>query len=211
MNFGVVDKGWLLAICVLLPAGHASGSASESTQSHSDHVAKAWTVERVVASLKEDRESSVSFVEMTHSSLLTEPLIARGVLRFIPPSTLEKEVQEPYRERYIIEGDLVIFESERKSVKKTISLEDYPSLRAFVEAIRAAFTGNAAQLKQIYELTLDGNWRSWTLALRPRDASAKSLVDHILLAGSEGRLDAITVRAPDGDRSVITLSPGNPP
>jgi len=195
----------------LLLAGSATGAAAESASSFGDDPRNAWTVEQVVASLKEERKSSVSFEEATHSSLLTKPLIARGVLRFTPPSRLEKEVLEPYRERYVVEGDLVTFESERKHVKKTISLEDYPGLRWFVDAFRAGFTGDAAQLRQTYETSLDGNRRKWTLLLRPRDPAGQSMVDSIQFSGSEGRIETITIRTPDGDRSVMTLSEGRSP
>jgi len=72
-------------------AGSIAGAAVESPPSHGDRSNNAWTVEQVVASLKEGREPSVSFEEAIYSSLLTEPLIVRGVLRFTPPATLEKE------------------------------------------------------------------------------------------------------------------------
>ena len=199
---------WLLSLFVLLLSGNVAGAAVESTPSHGERSSNAWTVEQVVAALKDGREPSVSFEEATYSSLLTEPLIVRGTLRFMPPSTLEKEVLEPYRERYVIEGDLVTFESDRKHVKKTISLEDYPALRSFVEAFRASFTGDVAQLKNVYETTVDGTSRQWTLLLRPLDPAGKSMVDYLLLSGSEGRIDTIAIRAPDGDRSVMTLSRG---
>ena len=199
---------WLLSLFVLLLSGNVAGAAVESTPSHGDRSSNAWTVEQVVAALKDGREPSVSFEEATYSSLLTEPLIVRGTLRFTPPSMLEKEVLEPYRERYVIEGDLVTFESDRKHVKKTISLEDYPALRSFVEAFRASFTGDVAQLKHVYETTVDGTSRQWTLLLRPHDQAGKSMVDYLLLSGSEGRIDTIAIRAPDGDRSVMTLRRG---
>jgi len=188
----------------LLLAGTVA--AAENASSRGDDVTGAWTVEQVVASLKEERQTAVPFEEATYSSVLTEPLISRGLLRFTPPSRLEKEVLEPYRERYIVEGDLVTFESERKRVKKTISLEDYPGLRGFVEAFRVGLTGDAVQLKQMYETALDGNREKWTLQLRPRDQAGQSMVDSIQFSGSHGRIGTITIRAPDGDRSVMTLS-----
>ena len=199
---------WLLPLCALLLAGSVAGAAVERSLSHSEHSNNGWTVEQVVASLKEGREPSVSFEETTYSSLLTEPLIVHGTLRFTPPSTLEKEVTEPYRERYLIEGDRVTFESERKHVKKTISLEDYPALRSFVEAFRATLTGDVAQLKQVYETTVEGTSRQWTLLLRPYDPAGKSMIDYLLLSGSEGHIATIAIRAPDGDRSVMTLRRG---
>lgn len=211
MTFGRIRTRWFLPLCLLLVAGHAAREAVEAMPALGDQGRDGWTVEQLVESLKEGREPSIPFEEATYSSLLTEPLIVRGVLRFLPPARLEKDVLEPYRERYVIEGDQVTFESERKGVKRTISLEDYPALRSFVEAFRASFTGDAAQLKQSYATTLEGNRRKWVLSLRPHDPAGKAIVDSILFSGSEGRIATITVRAPDGDRSVITLSRGHVP
>lgn len=199
-----------LAICALVLAGSVV-KAAETPPVQNELSGNEWTVEQVVASLKAGRESSVSFEEETYSSLLTKPLVARGVLRFTPPSRLEKDVLEPSRERYVVEGDLVIFESERKQVKRTISLDDYPTLRGFVEAFRASVTGDAALLKRLYETVLDGNPRQWVLQLRPRDSAGKAILESIQFSGSEGRILSITIRRPDGDRSVMTLSRGHAP
>ena len=200
----------LLTICVLLLAGPVI-NAAETSLAQREQPSSEWTVEQVVASLKEGRESAVAFEEETYSSLLTKPLVARGVLRFTPPSRLEKDVLEPAHERFVVEGDLVTFESERKRVTRTISLDDYPALRGFVEAFRAGMTGDAALLKRIYETVLDGNRRQWVLQLRPRDPAARTMLDSIQFTGSEGRILSITIRLPGGDRSVMTLSRGHAP
>jgi hypothetical protein len=183
-------------------------AAAENASSRGDEVTGAWTVEQVVASLKEERESAVSFEEATHSSLLSAPLMVRGILRFTPPSRLEKEVLEPYRERYVVEGDVVTFESERKRLKKTISLEEYPGLRGFVEAFRAGFTGDAGRLMQSYDTAIEGTRLKWTLRLRPRDPAGRSMVEDIVFSGSEGKVGTIVIHAADGDRSVMTLRRG---
>ena len=167
-----------------------------------------WTVDLLVRLLKEQREPSVAFEEVTYSSVLTEPLKSRGLLRFTPPSTMEKVITDPFRERYVIEGDQVTFESERKQMKRTISLEDVPALRSFVDAFLATFTGDASTLQKAYEVTIGGTRGKWTLLLRPRGTTGGSLVDYILFTGSEGRVGRIAIRSPDGDRSVMTLHRG---
>jgi hypothetical protein len=168
-----------------------------------------WTVEALVALLKLQHETSVPFQETTYSSLLTEPLMASGELKFSPPDRLEKVITSPSRERYVVEGDRVAFENERKGGKKrTVSLEEYPALRSFVEAFRSSLAGDAARLRQVYEVTLDGSRAKWTLLLRPREPSGKSVVDYILLTGSEDRVATIAIRSSDGDRSVMTLLRG---
>ena len=210
MIFGTNTVSWVLTICALALAGSVA-NAAETQPAQSEASISEWTVEQVVASLKEGRESAVAFEEATYSSLLTKPLVARGVLRFTPPSRLEKDVLEPAHERYVVEGDLVTFESERKRVTRTISLNDYPGLRGFVEAFRAGVTGDAVLLKQLYETALDGHRRQWVLQLRPRDPAGKTMLDSIQFTGSEGRILSITIRLPDGDRSVMTLSRGHTP
>jgi outer membrane lipoprotein-sorting protein len=192
------------AYAVLIAGGVAE--ASERAPA-----AGAWTVDQVLTALKDSREPSVPFEEATYSSLLAKPLIVRGVLSFTPPSRLEKDVREPYRERYIVDGDLVTFESERRHVTKTISLEDYPGLRGFVDAFRALLTGDAARLKQTYETSIEGVRQKWVVRLRARDQAEKSFVDSIEVSGSEGRIDTITILASDGDRSVMTLLRGAVP
>jgi hypothetical protein len=167
-----------------------------------------WTVETLLPLLKAQREHSVAFEEATYSSLLTEPLKVRGSLRFTPPATMEKSITDPFHERYLVEGDRVTFESQRKGVTRTISLAEYPALRSFVEAFRATLAGDAAELRKVYEVTMDGTRRKWTLLLRPREATGKAVVDYILLTGSEGRVATIAIRSPDGDRSVMTLLRG---
>jgi len=195
----------------LLLVSDGFGTVVDAASSHAESSPDPLTLEQVVTLIGEGREPMVAFEEETYSSLLTRPLIVRGRLRFLPPATLEKEVLEPYRERYRIEGDQVTFESERKRLKQTISLEAYPVLRSVVEAFRASLAGDAVRLKQTYETRVDGDRRGWTVWLRPGDALSQSMIDHILLSGSEGRIATIAVWAVDGDRSVMKLLRGSSP
>lgn len=211
MIFGMKAANRFVSIVFLLSAASVAAAGDERVPSDRDHAGESWTVEQVVASVRQSRASSLSFEEAIHSSLLDKPLIARGVLRFTPPSRLEKEIQDPYRERYLVEGDRVTFESERRHVTKTISLDDYPGLRGFVDAFRATLSGDSVQLKQVYDTVLEGTRRKWILWLRPRDQVGNTIVESIELSGAEGRIDTITVHAPDGDRSVMTLSQGPVP
>lgn len=194
-----------ILVWVILCGGLAFAAGENPTVGQSAGQSVGWSVEALVALLKDQRAPAVPFEEATYSSLLTEPLTVRGQLRFTPPATLEKVITSPYRERYVIDGDRVLFESERKKTARTISLEDYPALRSFVEAFRATFTGDVGLLQRIYDVAVDGTRAQWSLLLRPRDAAGRSMVDSILFTGSEGRVETITIRSPDGDRSVMTL------
>jgi hypothetical protein len=169
-----------------------------------------WTIEQLAALVREQRESTVLFEETTYSSLVTRPLITRGVLRFASPSRLEKEVREPYRERYVIEGDLVTVESERRNLTKTLSLDGYPGLRGFVETVRAILNGDVREVTWNYDWSLEGGKRRWLLRLHPREQSGV-VIESIELAGADGHIQTITIRLAGGDRSVMTLLPGRLP
>ena len=185
-----------LSLCPVLLLSSLSYAGSE------------WTIDTLMTMLKEQRENTVPFEEAIYSSLVTEPLMTRGELKFTPPDRLEKVVTSPSPERYVVEGDRVTFESQRRGVRRTISLEEYPALRSFVEAFHLSLNGDAARLSQVYEVTLQGSRGKWTLLLRPREAMGRSVVDYILLTGSDGRVSTIAIRSPDGDRSVMTLLRG---
>ena len=200
MIFGRLRSRTLAVFCLLLLCGSGANAAN-------DGVDDKWTVDELITLLNNQREPEVAFEEATYSSFLTEPLKVRGVLRFTPPDTMEKSITKPFRERYLIEGDRVTFESERKQMKRILSLDDYPGLRTFVDAFRATLTGDAVLLQKVYEVTMSGSRGGWTLLLRPRETSGKPIVDYILFTGSEGRVASIAIRSPDGDRSVMTLRP----
>jgi outer membrane lipoprotein-sorting protein len=197
MTFGNSPSSRLLLVAITLLGGAGRAAAGSD-----------WTVESLMGLLKTHQELSVEFEETTYSSLLTEPVRARGRLRFVPPERLEKIITAPFTERYVVDGDRVSFESERRKVNRTVSLEEYPVLRSFVEAFRSSLTGDVVQLRRVYEVTLEGSRSKWTLLLRPRDLEGKSLVDYILLTGSQGKVGTIAIRSPDGDRSVMTLLRG---
>ena len=80
-----------------------------------------WSMETLMGLLKEHGHASVPFEEATYSSLLTEPVTARGVLKFVPPARLEKIITAPSRERYVVEGDVRVLD---KRVRVNAELVD---------------------------------------------------------------------------------------
>jgi hypothetical protein len=169
-----------------------------------------WTVERLMDNLAKHRQAEARFAETTFSSLLTEPLKTQGILRFTPPATLEKHVTAPQDERYLIEGNHILFENKAKSINRTLSLQDYPALQAFVEAFRSTLTNDVVTLRRFFSVTLQGESRRWVLILLPLDHAAQELVESVRFSGEEGHVSRIEILAPDGDRSVMVITPGAP-
>ena len=169
-----------------------------------------WNVEQLIESLARNRPAEVRFEETAFSNLLTHPLKTQGILRFAPPTGLEKHITAPYDERYLVEGDTVRFESKTKGTNRTLSLHDYPALRAFIEAFRSTLANDVITLRRFYHVTLQGEPRRWMLILRPLDTAVQELAETIRFSGEREQIHRIEIFAPDGDRSVMVITTGPP-
>jgi hypothetical protein len=214
MTFGKSNGSWLLRLPALfliwlfLPGPAPMSLAQTSPQSEREAGSTGWNVEHLIESLAKNRQAEVRFEETAFSNLLTQPLKTQGILRFTPPTGLEKHITAPHDERYLVEGDTVLFESKTKGTNRTISLHDYPALRAFIEAFRSTLANDVITLKRFYSVTLQGEPRRWVLILRPLDKAVQELVESIRFSGEREHVSIIEIKAPDGDRSVMVITTG---
>lgn len=190
---------------VLEPAVPLVAGVEALAQTETPGVSKEWTVDEVIKGLARQEPQEVAFEESTMSSMLTAPLKTKGVLVFTPPSRLEKHVTDPLAERYIIDGNTVLYRNDKRRLEKSFSLDEYPALRMFVEIFRSALAGDPLTLKRYYQATVEGEPRRWSLLLRPLDRAGESMVQEVRLIGAGGRLTRIEMRFPDGDHSVMRL------
>ncbi|RPH79160.1 MAG: outer membrane lipoprotein carrier protein LolA [Nitrospiraceae bacterium] len=216
MIFGKNNGSWSLALPALLlmwlflPVPAPMSVAQTPSQSEREAGSTSWNVEQLIQNLAKNRQSEVRFEETAFSHLLTQPLKTQGILRFTPPTGLEKHITAPHDERYLVEGDTVLFESKTKGTKRTLSLHDYPVLRAFIEAFRSTLADDVVTLKRFYSVALQGEPRRWVLILRPLDKAVQELVESIRFSGEREQVGSIEILAPDGDRSVMVITTGAP-
>ena len=214
MTFGKSNNSWslrlppLVLIWLFLPGPAPILLAQTSPQSEREAESPGWNVDQLIGSLAKNRYAEVRFEETTFSNLLTQPLKTRGILRFTPPVGLEKHITAPHDERYLVEGDTVHFESKTKGTKRTLSLHDYPVLRAFIEAFRSTLANDVSTLKRFYSVTLQGEPRRWVLMLRPLDKAVQELVASIRFSGEREQVGSIEILSSDGDRSVMVITTG---
>jgi hypothetical protein len=198
----------LFLIWLFLPGPAPMSLAQSSPQSEREAGSTGWNVEQLIESLAKNRQAEVRFEETAFSNLLTQPLKTQGILRFTPPAGLEKHIIAPHDERYLVEGDTVLFESKTKGTKRTLSLHDYPALRTFIEAFRSTLGNDVITLRRFYSVTLQGEPRRWVLILRPLDKAVQELVESIRFSGEREQVSSIEILAPDGDRSVMAITTG---
>ena len=216
MTFGKSNGSWslrlpaLFLIWLFLPGPAPMSVAQSSPQSEREGGSTGWNVEQLIESLAKNRQAEVRFEETAFSNLLTQPLKTQGILRFTPPTGLEKHITAPHDERYLVEGDTVLFESKTKGTNRTLSLQDYPALRAFIEAFRSTLANDVITLRRFYSVTLQGEPRRWVLILRPLDKAVQELVEAIRFSGEREQVSSIEILAPDGDRSVMVITTGAP-
>jgi Outer membrane lipoprotein carrier protein LolA-like len=216
MTFGKNYASWSLRLPALFLIwlfllGPAPMSVAQTSQlSEREAGSTGWNVEQLLESLAKNRQAEVRFEETAFSSLLTQPLKTHGILRFTPPTGLEKHITAPYDERYLVEGDTVRFESKAKGRNRSLSLHDYPALRAFIEAFRSTLANDVITLRRFYRVTLQGEPRRWVLILRPLDDDVQALVQSIRFSGERERVSRIEIIAPDGDRSVMVITTDAP-
>jgi hypothetical protein len=214
MTFGTNTRSRTLRLPVLfliwlfLPCPAPMSLAQPAPQPERAAESTGWNVEQLMEGLAKNRQTEVRFEETAFSNLLTQPLKTQGILRFTPPTRLEKHITAPHDERYLVDGDTVLFESKAKGTNRTLSLHDYPALLAFIEAFRSTLANDVITLKRFYSVTLQGEPQRWVLILRPLDKSVQELVESIRFSGEREQVSIIEIRAPDGDRSVMVITTG---
>ena len=149
----------------------------------------------------------IEFVETRHSSLLREPLVTTGELRFEPPATLERRVTTPYAERYRIAGDQVTIDRPGGGPPRTLSLGGQPLLANLADTIRAMLRGDLPVLERLYRIELAGSREDWALTLLPSDPATVEFVASVRVSGRGGTLAEMEVVEPNGDRTVTRFRP----
>jgi hypothetical protein len=194
---------WLLL--ALVPALVAAGEPEAPEATGHENLPTPWGVERLMSELGRVQQARARFVERKYLKVLKSPLETTGTLEYDAPDRLVKRTLEPRPETMTVEGERLVIESQARSRNRTLRLEDYPVLWAFVESFRSTLKGDLAALQRFYRVTLEGGPQRWQLALTPRDPKMSALIESILIGGGGGRINRIEVREAKGDRSVMTV------
>ncbi len=174
------------------------------------------TLESLMSSLATTQHAEQTFTERRYSELLTRPLLSRGVLHYKKPDYLEKHVQTPREQRFIIKGDTLTVErnEQGKRVKHVISLEGFPVMAALTQGLRATMAGDQALLEKLFTLNLSGSYRKWHLLLTPKpeddpesDETLADVIESMKLSGDAQYVLRVEIIEKEGDRSVMVINP----
>ena len=168
-----------------------------------------WTVKQLMESLGQVKTAKATFIERKYLSILSRPIESSGTLIYTAPDRLEKHTLLPKPESMILERDNVTFENKAKNQRRTLQLQSYPVIWAFVESIRSTLAGDLQTLNRFYRVKLEGNPAQWRLFLEPSEQVMKNVVSEIRISGSKNQISNIEIIEAEGDRSVMTITESN--
>jgi hypothetical protein len=207
MIFGGSPFARRVSTVLLLFAAGVCSSAAVSAEAGD---AAGWDIKRLMQELGQVKTAKGRFVERKYLTILNAPLELSGTLVYIAPSRLEKHTLAPRPESLVLEREELTIESKERNQRRTLVLQDYPVVRAFVESIRSTLAGDLATLNRFFEVALDGDERKWRLTLKPSDRKMQEVVSEIRISGDRNWTNAIEIIETSGDRSVMTITKDGP-
>jgi len=162
-----------------------------------------WDIDQLMQSLAQTRSGHASFVETKSIAMLDKPVESSGELFYRAPDYFEKRTLKPKPESMTLNGNSLIVERGQK--KRTLQLQGYPEIAAFIDSIRGTLAGDRKALERTYQLSLEGDAKNWKLLLTPIDGKMKKVIKHIGISGVDNEVRMIAISQADGDSSIMTI------
>jgi len=158
----------------------------------------------LIGRLARPAPATISFTEVRFSKLLRAPLIVSGDLGYSGPESLDRRVTAPYRESTLIRGESVKVERDGEK-PRSFALKHAPELRGLLSGFSAMLSGDAASLRQTFDVEMTGNDDAWTLRLTPTDTKARRRLQQIEVNGHQSDPSCFSMTTTDGASSVLLL------
>ena len=150
----------------------------------------------------------VAFREERHSPLFEEALVLEGYLEYLDRGVMNKIIEAPFSESFLIEDDKVSLE--RDGEIRSISLERSRELATIIGAIEAILAGEATRLEALFDYEISGTRADWSIELRPRSRRVARRVSQLRVSGSGDSVERILIDLDDGEYQVMNILPKAP-
>jgi hypothetical protein len=167
-----------------------------------------WDVRQLMQALSVVKESKARFVERKSLSILNRPLESSGTLVFAAPAHLEKRTLTPKVETLLLDQGVLTIDM--RNTKRTLVLQEYPAVWAFVESIRSTLAGDLPTLERFYQIELEGDAAHWKLRLLPTQQTTRDAICEIRISGHANRVESIETLEPNGDHSIMKVMVDTP-
>jgi len=172
--------------------------------------APAPTLEVILARFAAMTGLSAKFREEKRMALLAAPLVNEGTLYFAPKARLARHITAPAPATVLIDAGTLRFADAGGT--ESMSLDQNPVVKLFVDSFVRIFAGDRAALERLYTMEIvglpadaDGVPR-WSLKLRPRVAPMTQVIDRVEITGRDVVLETMLVVEVGGDETITTFS-----
>ncbi len=146
------------------------------------------------------------FTQKKYLSGMEKPLISHGQFVLARGRGLIWRVVKPIETTLAITDKALVQRRDGQTVKR-LSQADHPELKVVSSLMLAVFNADLSQLKNTFHVERrEGHGDGWRYQLMPRTDAVKQVVQKIRVRGDQ-QLRQITIKRPNGDKSVIKLSP----
>lgn len=167
--------------------------------------ASPWDVRQLMQGLAQVKEARGKFVERKFLSVLNRPLESSGTMFFQAPAHLEKHTLAPKVESLVLNQNVLTIDSRARNIKRTLVLQEYPAIWAFVESIRSTLAGDLPTLERFYKIELVGDAAHWQMRLLPIEPKTREVMREIRISGRGNWVDSIETLEPNGDHALMKV------
>jgi hypothetical protein len=167
--------------------------------------APAWGLPQLIQSLAQVKSSQAKFKERKYLAVLIAPLDSSGTLLFQAPGHLEKHTLKPKAESLVLDQGVLTIDSKARNIKRTLVLQEYPAVWAFVESIRSTLAGDLPTLQRFYKVKLKGNAAKWSMQLVPLEERTRQVMSEIVISGHGAHVNNIETTEANGDHALMTV------
>ncbi len=164
-----------------------------------------WGLPQLMRGMAQVQRSQGKFKERKYLSVLIAPLDSSGTLSFVAPDHLEKHTLKPKVETLMLDQGVLTIDSKARNIKRTLVLQEYPAVWAFVESIRSTLAGDLPTLQRFYKIKFKGTAEKWSMQLRPLEQTTRRVVSEIVISGRGNRVTHVETYEANGDHSVMTV------
>jgi hypothetical protein len=191
-----------MLLCLASALSHAEAEPSAASAG--------WGLPQLMQSLAQVQNSQAKFTERKYLAVLIAPLDSSGTLSFQAPGHLEKHTLKPKAESLVLDQGVLTIDSKARNIKRTLVLQEYPAVWAFVESIRSTLAGDLPTLQRFYKIKLKGTAAKWSMQLVPLEQRTRQVMSEIVVSGRGARVTSIETAEPNGDHAMMTVVEGAP-
>ena len=159
-----------------------------------------------MAGLAAAPDRRASFREEKTLAALSEPLVSFGRLAYRRPAHLEKLTTSPAPESLVVDGARLVL-TPGQDAPRVVDLDGQPEIRALVDTVRGALSGDLGLLRRTYDVRASGTPTAWRITLLPRDERVRKLVRLVEIEGEAADPLRITTTEPNGDTDRLDIQP----